>query len=101
LVRGAREYVLVTEIGTPESAMILAARVAHTNLLLDAGAEAPQASLSAGASIAYQSNDVIRLTSGGQPLLYNAYRVKESWWDGSLDTGPFGVESTDKFFDLV
>lgn len=82
-----KEYLLIYEIVTPAKALIMLSRNAGTNLLLAAdGAVTAQgiANLAGNFSLTYQTQDVVTFESGGQPLFYNAYRVKEGFWTGTL-----------------
>jgi hypothetical protein len=80
-----KEYVFVYEAITPAEVLVLLSRNAGTNLLLTLdGSAGPSGlgDLAGKATLSFQSQDVIRLTSGGQPIFFNAFRVKDRFWTG-------------------
>jgi len=40
----------------------------------------------------FQSKDALKLDSGGQPLLFNAFRVKRDIWTGNVGVIPLGAD---------
>jgi hypothetical protein len=108
-----KEYILIYQIVIPTEVMILISKNAGTNLLLSAAASnVPKEKEGDGANIAgkfqieYQTQDVLRLDSGGQPLFYNAYRVRRSIWSRLLGRGPKVVtfaatDSSEEIFEQV
>jgi hypothetical protein len=100
-----KEYVLIYETLTPEQVLIMAATSGGTNLLLSAKADVTPADVGAIAGlfkIEYQTQDVLKEDSGGQPLFYNCYRVKRKWLIGRPEVGTFAVEDpTESFFESV
>jgi len=90
-----KDYILIYETVTPAETLLLLSRSAGTKLLLTADTKVAPAGLAdiAGKfSLSYQSEDLMRFASGGQPLFYNAYRVKESFWTGNLAAETFGAD---------
>jgi hypothetical protein len=100
-----KEYVLIYETITPAEALIVAATTAGTNLLLCAKAEVTPADVGAVAGsfkIEYQTEDVLKEDSGGQPLFYNCYRVKRKWLVGRPEIRAAAVEDlAESFFQRV
>jgi hypothetical protein len=81
-----RDFVLIYETVTPSKALVLLSKNAGTNILLAANAKVKTSGLANVAgkfAVTYQSQDVVNLSAGRQPLFYNAYRVKTSFWTGS------------------
>ena len=90
-----KDYILIYETVTPAETLLLLSRSAGTKLLLTADTKVAPAGLAdiAGKfSLSYQSEDLMRFASGGQPLFYNAYRVKESFWTGNLAAKTFAAD---------
>jgi hypothetical protein len=98
-----KEFALIYETITPAQALILAATSAGTDLLLSATAPVTPADVAAIAGsfkIEYQTQDVLREDSGGQPLFYNCYRVKRKWLAGRPEIRTFAAEDlTEDFFE--
>jgi hypothetical protein len=91
-----RDYVLVYELITPAQAFVLLSKESDSKFLLGAKAKvkAPQgtADLAGKFGLRFQSKDAVKLDSGGQPLFFNAYRVKESFWSGDLSVGTAALD---------
>lgn len=85
------EYVLVYEVIVPRAALILLSKTSDSKFLLTTSASlktAPATAELAGKfRLRFQSKDAVKLDGGGQPLFFNAFRVKENFW-----TGEIGVE---------
>jgi hypothetical protein len=103
--RWRKEYVLIYETITPAEAMMLAATSAGTNLLLSATAPVTPADVAAVAGsfkVEYQTQEVLSVDSGGQPLFYNCYRVKRKWLAGAPVITAFAAQDiTGDFFERV
>lgn len=86
------EYVLVYEVVVPRHALVLLARQAQSQFLLGARADitVPQgtADLAGKFGLRFQNRDAVHLDGGGQPLFFNAFRVKQGFWSGSLSPAP-------------
>ena len=82
------ENVLVYQIVTAESLLVLGSKTKNTNILLSASGDVgvagtSLAKISGTFGVMAQTQDVIRFESGGgAPVFYNAYRVKKSFLGG-------------------
>jgi hypothetical protein len=100
------EFVLVYEVVIPKNALVLLSRQAQTRFLLGAKADvaAPQgtADLAGKFRLRFQDKDAIHLDAGGQPLFFNAFRVKQGFF-GGLSPAPLeaGADPIAAVFDTV
>jgi hypothetical protein len=79
------EYVLIDEIVVPDKTLVILGQNAGTNLLLTADATtAPPprgtANIAGKFTVGYQTQDVLKMDGGGQPLFYRCYRVRRRFF---------------------
>lgn len=101
------EFVLVYEVIVPKHALVLLSKQAQSKFLLGAKArvQVPQgtADLAGKFSLRFQTTDALHLDAGDQPLFFNAFRVKQSFWTGSVSTEVLKAPGagSEAFFDVA
>ena len=100
------EYVLVYEVVLPKHALVLLSRHAESKFLLAAKANVvlPEGTgdLAGKFGLRFQNKDALHLDAGNQPLFFNAFRVKKSFWTGSLSPATLeGADANIEVFDIA
>jgi hypothetical protein len=99
------DYVLVYETITPKNTLLLLSRSSQSNFLLAArgNATAPQGTvdLAGKVGLTFQNRDALYFDVGGQPLFFNAYRVKRDWWTDAAQVEAMSLGDSEEMFEVA